>query len=311
MNNNYSQIQELLHQKADYQARLNLLPYDGNPEIKESGGKKYLYVRKRIGSRLNSTYVDIYSDELYALLLRNAREAREYRKNIRRLNRKLAQLGYTDSEISPKVQLNLDFARANMKSNIYDQAVLEGVATSFPQTEDIIENGIVNGVTATDVQKILNLKHAWEFILDRDVISYPSDYSILCHIARLVNEGFFQDGGRIRGIPVTIGGSSYIPPMPIETVIIERLEEILNKSIPADEKAIELCLYCMKTQIFNDGNKRAAVIFSNHYLISQGGGMLIIPEKDVPRFKRLLVAFYEGTDNSVYDFMKEKCIKTF
>ncbi len=311
MNNNYSQIQELLHQKADYQARLNLLPYDGNPEIKESSGKKYLYVRRRVGSRLNSTYVDIYSDELYALLLRNAREAREYRKNIRQLNRELAQLGYTDSVISPKVQLNLDFARANMKTNIYDQAVLEGVATSFPQTEDIIENGIVNGVTATDVQKILNLKHAWEFILDRDVISYPSDYSILCHIARLVNEGFFQDGGRIRGIPVTIGGSSYIPPMPIETVIIERLEEILNKSIPADEKAIELCLYCMKTQIFNDGNKRAAVVFSNHYLISQGGGMLIIPEKEVPRFKRLLVAFYEGTDNSVYTFMKEKCIKTF
>lgn len=311
MNNNYSQIQELLHQKADYQARLNLLPYDGNPEIKESSGKKYLYVRRRVGSRLNSTYVDIYSDELYALLLRNAREAREYRKNIRQLNRELAQLGYTDSVISPKVQLNLDFARANMKTNIYDQAVLEGVATSFPQTEDIIENGIVNGVTATDVQKILNLKHAWEFILDRDVISYPSDYSILCHIARLVNEGFFQDGGRIRGIPVTIGGSSYIPPMPIETVIIERLEEILNKSIPADEKAIELCLYCMKAQIFNDGNKRAAVVFSNHYLISQGGGMLIIPEKEVPRFKRLLVAFYEGTDNSVYTFMKEKCIKTF
>lgn len=86
--------------------------------------------------------------------------------------------------------MNLDFARVNMKSNIYDQAILEGVATSFPQTEDIIENGTVNGMTATDVQKILNLKHAWEFILDRDVISYPTDYSILCHIAKLVNEGF-------------------------------------------------------------------------------------------------------------------------
>ena len=54
MKDNYPQIQELLHQRADYQARLNLLPYDGNPEIKESGGKQYLYIRKRIGSRLNS-----------------------------------------------------------------------------------------------------------------------------------------------------------------------------------------------------------------------------------------------------------------
>jgi len=311
MNNNYPQIQELLHQKADYQARLKLLPYDGNPEIKENGGKEYLYIRKRVGSRLSSTYVDVYSDELYQMLLRNARDAREFRKNIRRLDKKLAQLGYSDQEISPRVQLNLDFARANMKSNIYDQAILEGVATSFPQTEDILENGIVSGMTATDVQKILNLKHAWEFILDKDVIAYPSDYSILCHIAKLVNEGFFQDGGRIRGVPVTIGGSSYVPPMPIETVIKENLEEILKRDIPADEKSIALCLYCMKAQIFTDGNKRASVIFANHYLISQGGGMLIIPEKEVPEFKKLLVAFYEDRDHSICGFMKDKCIRTF
>ncbi len=311
MNNNYPQIQELLHQKADYQARLRLLPYDGNPEIKENGGKKYLYIRKRVGSRLSSTYVDVYSDELYQMLLRNARDARECRKNIRRLDKELAQLGYSDQEISPRVQLNLDFARANMKSNIYDQAILEGVATSFPQTEDILENGIVSGMTATDVQKILNLKHAWEFILDKDVIVYPSDYSILCHIAKLVNEGFFQDGGRIRGVPVTIGGSSYVPPMPIETVIKENLEEILKRDIPADEKSIALCLYCMKAQIFTDGNKRASVIFANHYLISQGGGMLIIPEKEVPEFKKLLVAFYEDRDHSICGFMKDKCIRTF
>ena len=312
MNNNYPQIQELLHQKADFQARLKLLPYDGNPEIKERDGKKYLYIRKRVGSRLSSTYVDVYSDELYQLLLRNARDARELRKNIRRLDKELAALGYSNAEISPRVQLNLDFARANMKSNIYDQAILEGVATSFPQTEDIIENGTVNGMTATDVQKILNLKHAWEFILDTDVISYPSDYSILCHIAKLVNEGFFQDGGRIRGVPVTIGGTSYVPPMPIESVVKENIEAILKTDMPSDEKAIRICLYCMKTQIFNDGNKRASVIFANHYLISQGGGMIIIPEKCVSEFKRLLVTYYEDKDNGeILNFMKKKCIKTF
>ena len=201
MNNNYPQIQELLHQRADYQARLNLLPYDGSPEVKERDSKRYLYIRKRVGSRLTSTYVGEYSDNLYQLLLRNARESRELKKQIRRLDKELAQLGYSDAELSARVQLNLDFARANMKSNIYDQAVLEGVATTFPQTEDIIENGKVSGMSASDVQKILNLKHAWEFILDKDVISYPTDYSILCHISKLVNEGFYQDGGRIRGVP--------------------------------------------------------------------------------------------------------------
>ena len=157
-----------------------------------------------------------HTDELYQLLLRNTREAREIRKSLRKLDKTLAQLGYQEAELPPRIIQNLDFARANMKANIYDQAVLEGVATSFPQTEEIIENGKVNGMTASDVQKILNLKHAWEFILDQDVIQAKSDYYVLCHIARLVNEGFFADGGRIRGAPVTIGGSSYIPPLPME-----------------------------------------------------------------------------------------------
>ncbi len=35
MSNDYMQIQELLHQRADYQARLKLLPYDGTPEARK------------------------------------------------------------------------------------------------------------------------------------------------------------------------------------------------------------------------------------------------------------------------------------
>ena len=312
MENTYTKIQELLHQKADLQARLNLIPYDGNPEIKDRNGEKYLYVRKRVGSRLTSTYVDNYSDQLYQLLLRNAREAKELRKQIRKVEKELAALGYEETELSARVMLNLDFARANMKANIYDQAVLEGVATTFPQTEDIIENGIVTGMTATDVQKILNLKHAWEFILDKDVLSYGTDYDILCHIAKLVNEGFYADGGRIRGVPVTIGGTSYIPPLPIETVVKENIEAILNEKTDDVDIAIKLCLYCMKTQIFNDGNKRAAVIFANHYMITKGQGLIVIPESYVPEFKRLLVAYYEDRDNGeIMEFMRTKCWRTF
>lgn len=312
MENTYSRIQELLHQKADYHARLNLIPYDGTPEIKDRDGQKYLYVRKRVGSRLTSTYVDAYSDELYQLLLRSSREARELRKQIRRVEKELAALGYEEAELSARVMLNLDFARANMKANIYDQAVLEGVATTFPQTEDIIENDIVSGMTATDVQKILNLKHAWEFILDKDVLRYGTDYDILCHIAKLVNEGFYSDGGRIRGVPVTIGGTSYIPPLPIETIVKENIDAILHEETDDVDIAIRLCLYCMKTQVFNDGNKRAAVIFANHFMITRGQGLIVIPESHVPEFKRLLAAYYEDRDSGeIMEFMRRKCWRTF
>lgn len=312
MSANYSEIQELLQQRADIQARINLMPYDGNPEIKEQSGSKYLYMRKRIAGKLTSTYVGVYSDELYQLLLRNAKELKDLNKAIRKTNKELFLLGYEDIELSARVMQNLDFARTNMKSNIYDQAVLEGVATSFPQTEDIIENGQVNGVSATDVQKILNLKHAWEFILDRDVIQSESNYHMLCHIAKLVNEGFFYDGGRIRGIPVKIGGTNYVPPLPIESVVIEKIDEIRKQEKEFIDIAIELCLYCMKTQVFKDGNKRASVIFANHYLIANGMGFIVIPEKDVPEFKKLLVAYYEGEKiDIISNFMKEKCWKNF
>ena len=307
MTNSIVQIQELLNRRAELQARLNLLPYDGTPEIKLISNKKYLYIRKRKLDKVKSTYVGEYSDELYNTLLRNNVECRAIRKEIRQIEKELALIGYKEEELSERVILNLDFARSNMKKIIYDQAVLEGVGTTFPDTEAIIDNGIVKNVKAEDVQKIINLKHAWQFILDKDVIRAPSDYYLASYIARLVNEGLLAipDGGRIRGIPVTIGGSSYIPPIPFEDKVKQDIKDLLNSDLEDIDKAIELCLYVMKTQIYNDGNKRTAVVYANHYLISKGKGLLVIDYKKVEEFKKSLVNYYENKDlTSIKVFLK-------
>lgn len=309
---NFNNIQELLRKKADLQTRLNLIPYIGTPEIKENKSGKYLYMRKREFGKLTSRYIDKFSDELYQTLLRHSKEARELQKAIKQIEKELALLGFVSNELPSDVLLNLDFARANMKANIYDQAILEGVATTYPQTETIIENGKVSGMRATDVQKILNLKHAWEFIIDKDVIQSKTDFYILSYIAGLVNEGFYTEGGRIRAVPVKIGGSTYVPPIPNEIDVKEAINKIIASNISNIDKAIELCLYCMKTQIFNDGNKRASVIFENHFLISQGEGLIVIPEKEVSEFKKLLVNYYENKDtNTIKTFMKNKCWRKF
>ena len=298
MENLVAKIQELLNRRAELQARLNLLPYDGTPEIKTISNKKYVYIRKRELDKVKSTYVGEYSEELYTTLLRNNVEAKAIRKEIRQIEKNLALLGYREEELSDRVVLNLDFARSNMKKIIYDQAVLEGVGTTFPDTEAIIDNGKVKNMTATDVQKIINLKHAWQFILDKDVIQAPSDYYLASYIARLVNEGLLAipDGGRIRGVPVTIGGSSYIPPIPFEDKVKQDIRDLLESKLDDIDKAIELCLYVMKTQIYNDGNKRTAVIYANHYLISKGQGLLVIDYSKVDEFKKNLVNYYEDKD---------------
>ena len=308
----YIEIRESLQLRAEYTARLNLIPYDGSIEIKDRNGKKYIYIRKRVLGKNTSTFVGAYSDELFASVLKLLKKSKEYKKQIRALDKKLALLGYSDRELSARVLINIDFARANVKSSIYDQAILEGIATTFPDTETILENGKVRGMAANDVQKILNLKHAWEFIMDKDVVASKTDYSVLCYIAGLVSEGFYTYGGRIRSVPVAIGGSDHVPPIPIEVDIKEKISEIIDSKLSVIDKAIELCLYCMKTQAFNDGNKRAAVIFANHYLISQGEGLLVIPEKRVSEFKKMLVGYYEGKDEAnIKRFMKEQCWKKF
>lgn len=194
-----------------------------------------------------------------------------------------------------------------MKVIIYDQAILEGCATTFPDTESIIDNGKVNNMKADDIQKILNLKHAWEFILDKDVMKSPSDYYLASYIARLVNEGFYQEGGRIRGVPVAIGGSSYIPPIPNKIDVRNDLNDILTRNMDAIDIAIELLLYVAKTQIYNDGNKRTAVIYANHYLIAHGQGLLAIPTEKVSQFKHELVKYYEGTDTETIKFFLRNC----
>ena len=163
-------------------------------------------------------------------------------------------------------------------------------------------------MTAGDVQKILNLKHAWEFILDEDVICADSDYYLLSHIARLVNEGFYSDGGRIRGVPVSIGECRYVPPIPVETRVKESVRDITEEKKEPIDIAIDLCLYVIKTQVFIDGNKRAAVIFANHHMIANGAGLLVIPESEVPEFKKLLVKYYEDDNkDEITSFLRERC----
>ncbi|MEG1395047.1 MAG: Fic family protein [Clostridia bacterium] len=312
MENNFEKVQELLRQKADLQTRLGLIPYDGAPEVKENQSGKYIYIRKRELGKLSSQYVDKFSEVLFQTLLRDTKEARALKRAIKQLEKQLALLGYRAGELSPRVELNLDFAKINLKANIYDQAILEGVATTFPQTETIIDNGEVVGMKASDVQKILNLKHAWNFILDKDVLQERSSFFVLSYVAKIVNEGFFQDGGRIRAVPVFIGGSSYVPTLPFESVVKEELENIVNQPTAPIDKAIDLCLYCMKKQIFNDGNKRAAVIFANHFMIANGEGLLAIDEQNVAQFKRMLIEFYEGKDcEKIKEFLKEKCWRKF
>lgn len=215
-------------------------------------------------------------------------------------------LQYESLELTDNIKVNIDFTRRNMVDSIYKQAMLEGVATTYSDTETIVSGGKVKDMTASDISKMVNLKHAWEFILGEGVITYPTNYAILCQINEIVEEGFLYIAGRIRSVPVSIGGSTYIPPLLYEPQVKEDLSTLLSKD--SSYVAIELLLYLMKKQLYLGGNKRTAVIFANHYLISSGMGLIVILAELVPKFKVHLIKYYEENDVSIKDFLYDKCL---
>lgn len=301
------EIMNLLQSKQVLEQELQSLAY-GSVEIRENDSNKYIYVHYREDGVALTKYVGEYSDKLYNLVLNNSIKAKELKKQIREINKQLKKLNYIEEDLSEEVKQNIDFAKRHLVDTIYKQAILEGVATTFADTESIIEGGKVNNMTSEDILKIVNLKHAWEFILNKNVILSDTNFILLCEINKMIEEGFYYSAGKIRNVPVTIGGTTWKPGLPIESIIKEELEEILNKKMNEVDKAIELLLYTMKKQIFIDGNKRTSVIYSNHYLISKGKGIIAIPAELTEEFKNLLILYYEGKDEKqIKKFIKENC----
>lgn len=205
------------------------------------------------------------------------------------------------------VEQNIFVAKRNIVDYIWKSAHLEGLAVTYPDTEAIFNGLSVAGVAVKDIIAVNNLKHAWQFVLDS--LDYPVDYPFICQINRLVGgDNLVYHAGFIRNVPVTIGGTSWKPEMPIESQIKEDLLEIRAMPEPTD-RALTLMLYIMRKQMFLDGNKRTAMLAGNAEMISSGCGIISVPIEKQRDFTMLLINYYESGDMAeIKDFLYEGCI---
>ena len=205
------------------------------------------------------------------------------------------------------VEQNIFVAKRNIVDYIWKSAHLEGLAVTYPDTEAIFNGLSVAGVAVKDIIAVNNLKHAWQFVLDS--LDYPVDYPFICQINRLVGgDNLVYHAGFIRNVPVTIGGTSWKPEMPIESQIKEDLLEIRAIPEPTD-RALTLMLYIMRKQMFLDGNKRTAMLAGNAEMISSGCGIISVPIEKQRDFTMLLINYYESGDMAeIKDFLYEGCI---
>lgn len=303
-------VARLLEEKNIIETSLEKLIH-GSIEIREQNDKRLIYVHFREGKKQRSKYVGEFSNELYELIVKNNNVVRAYKKRLREIKKELEKDNYVIKGISDDVAINIDIARRNIVDSVYKQAMLEGIKATYSDIEALINNGKVKNMTAIDVQKVINLKRAWEFVTYVGVVQYPSNISLISQINAIVEEGMSYNAGRIRSVPVFISGTSYIPPLLTESQVKEDIKKITESDKLPVDKAIEALLYIKKNQLFLDGNKRTAIIFANHILIKHASGLLIIPAEKEDVYKKLLIRYYE-TDkkDEIVKFLKEECYRS-
>lgn len=211
------------------------------------------------------------------------------------------------NKFSMSKEENIFLAKRNLIDNIYKSARLEGIAVTFPQTEAVFNGVNVSSLSVGDVVAINNLKHAWQFVFD--TMEYPqTDFAFVCEVNRIIGAGLYNNAGFLRGMPVSIGGTTWRPDLPVKADIINDIGEI-NKAENATKKAIDLMLYIMRKQMFLDGNKRTAMICANRVLIENGAGLINIDVEHIEEFKTKLIGYYETNQKEeIQDFLFEKCL---
>lgn len=202
---------------------------------------------------------------------------------------------------------NIFVAKRNIVDYIWKSAKLEGLSVTYPDTDAIYNGMSVQGVPVSDIVAVNNLKRAWEFLLT--TLDPPLDYAYVCKINQILGgDNLIYNAGYIRNVPVSIGGTSWKPEMPIESKIKEEIADI-NAIPETTDKAITFMLWAMRRQMFLDGNKRAAQLIANKEMIANGAGIISIPIERQDSFRRLLLDFYESNNmENMKDFVYDYCI---
>lgn len=201
---------------------------------------------------------------------------------------------------------NVFLAKRNIIDNIYSNARMEGINVTFPQTKTILEGVNVPNLKIAEIQVILNLRDAWNYVINN--INEKFDLKFICKINELVARNESIEWGVLRKGIVEITGTKYIPEIPNPAEVQKEIEEIL-KIENQTEQAIEYMLFGMRKQLFWDGNKRTSTILANKIMIQNGAGIIKVSDNHLEEFNKLLSEFYDTNNKKeIKEFIYNNCI---
>lgn len=203
---------------------------------------------------------------------------------------------------------NIEIAKRTLVDAIYKSANLEGIAVTYAQTIDVLNNVNVASLKPTEISKVFCLRDAWHYTLDH--INDDMNLAFLEEIHALVARADveYYELGKIRTSDVLISGTVWRPELPDAEKLHTEMMEIMKMPCNTD-KALTLMLWIMRNQIFKDGNKRVATIAANKVIVENGCGIVAVPVELDGTFKQMLVEFYESNDDTaIKKFLYEKCV---
>ena len=201
---------------------------------------------------------------------------------------------------------NIFLAKRNIVDNIYSNARMEGINITFPQTKTILEGVNVPNLKIDEIQVVLNLRDAWQYVLNN--IDKDFNLEFICKINEFVARNESIEWGALRTGKVEVTGTNYIPEIPNKTDVENRINDIL-KIENTTERAIEYMLYGIKAQLFWDGNKRTSIIAANKIMIENGAGIIKVPDNKLEEFNVLLSDYYtKDNKEAIKQFIFDNCI---
>lgn len=191
----------------------------------------------------------------------------------------------------------VEYIRRHIDDFTFSSVKIEGIASTFAQTKEIIERGVAAGVPAHDVKKIICIKHGLECLLEN--YREPLDFDTYSAYNAMVAKADIEDAGNIRdpgSVFVTMrDGDVFYPDAASPELFNNILSTAIESSYDDAEAACTLFLNLCRAQFFSDGNKRTALMAANHLLANRDARCaFLIPEADAPRVLEILIDYYAG-----------------
>ena len=201
---------------------------------------------------------------------------------------------------------NILFAKRNLVDMIWKSANLEGIGMTFPDTYTVCSGMAVQGYTVDEINAVNDLKRGWEFLFE--TIDEKIDLQYIKSLHRILGKNTVLNAGSLKLEETRVGGTDHVFPVLKPTDIENSINEILSMDCAA-KRAVALMLYCMRAQMFYDGNKRLATLIANREMIRSGAGIISIPLEKQPEFIKMLIEFYESNDyEPLTEFIYNNCI---